>query len=281
MNKSLLTAFGVGLTLAAMFGSCQVVNNKTVDIKEMKKDTTVYLVANDTKSPSCKFELEYKYLTSNIENDSITQLINQKIQHFVSDGKLKGEDIQSFPNRMASLYLKNYNKDVKDLYQADLYNNIAPEEVPSWYNYEYAIATDMNKGYQDCWNYEVEEFQYTGGAHPNTFARKTNIDSKTGKILKKQDVFQRGSDTQICEIILKHLIEVVNEKMDEESIKNIEDLREVGLLLDADLFIPDNFLLKENEIEFYYNRYEIGPYVVGDFEVNVPYHELNQYIILK
>lgn len=281
MNKLSLKVFGIGLTIITALSSCHPTTEKTVSINELKKDTTVYLVADNKQSPSCKFEMEYKFLSSNIENDSITNVINNRIQNFISDGKIKGCDTQLFPDKLAGLYLKSYNKDVKKLYQADVYNNIDPEDIPSWYNYEYGITTDLQKGYNGYWNCEVEEFQFTGGAHPNTFARKINIDGETGKVLKKSDVFAKGADQAICDIILQHLIEVVNEKIDEDNIHDIEGLREVGLLLDVDLFIPDNFLLKEDEVEFYYNRYEIGPYVVGDFEVNVPYNELNNYIILE
>ena len=58
------------------------------------------------------------------------------------------------------------------------------EDVPAWYNYEYQIKTALEAGKDSTvWNYSVVNFQYTGGAHPNTLAKYMNINAQTGKLL--------------------------------------------------------------------------------------------------
>lgn len=66
--------------------------------------------------------------------------------------------------------------------------------------------------------------------------------------------------------------------METDTITSVEGLQSVGILLDTDIYIPENFLLDKNGVTFYYNRYEIAPYAAGDFSLTVPYDEISAYL---
>ena len=67
-------------------------------------------------------------------------------------------------------------------------------------------------------------------------------------------------------------------KLETDTISSIEGLQSVGILLDTDIYIPENFMLGKDGVTFYYNRYEIAPYSAGDFSLTVPYDDINVYL---
>lgn len=83
-------------------------------------------------------------------------------------------------------------------------------------------------------------------------------------------------------MILKYLLIEANKRLSgSEQLQDIDDLHEVGILLDGDLYVPDNFLLASDGITFLFNRYEIAPYSMGDFQLHIPYAEIETYLIKK
>ena len=94
-------------------------------------------------------------------------------------------------------------------------------------------------------------------------------------------VFRKDKEKDIIALIMKHLIEEVNERLETDTITSIQGLRENGALLDVDLYIPDNFMLMEDRVSFLYNRYDIAPYAMGEFIIDVPYAEIETMLRLK
>ena len=174
-----------------------------------------------------------------------------------------------------------YLKDVQGSYQTDLKNGMKPDEIPNWYNYEYEINSELQEGKDSIWNYAVTTFQYTGGAHPNTWAQWVNIDAANGKKLDKSEVFAKGAEEDICRLILDKLLAEANKKLETDTLTCVEGLQAVGILLDTDLYVPDNFLLEKEGVTFLYNTYDIAPYYMGRFQLTVPYEEINTYLIKK
>ena len=136
----------------------------------------------------------------------------------------------------------------------------------------------MKEGKKGVWNYTVTDFQYTGGAHPNTTITCLNINQETGKILKEDDVFNEKDTASICKLIMNELIKEVNQRMDTDTITSLDGLQSMGILLDTYLYIPSNFLLEKEGVTFYYNRYEIAPYSAGDFRLTVNYDDIQSYL---
>ncbi|MFR4739052.1 DUF3298 domain-containing protein [Phocaeicola coprocola] len=244
----------------------------------LQKDTTVYL-QEGKETPSCKISISYAYLKPASEKDSISRLINEKIQEEAFGKQYVKLTPEGLVSALANDFIKNYNTDVKELFEADMHNGMKAEDVPAWYNYEYQIKTALEAGKDSTvWNYSVVNFQYTGGAHPNTLAKYMNINAQTGKLITADDVFRKEDNAKICSLIMKELIKEVNKKMETDTISSIEGLQSVGILLDTDIYIPENFMLGKDGVTFYYNRYEIAPYSAGDFSLTVPYDDINVYL---
>lgn len=267
-----------GFLLPACNGTQQSVTTSTVD--SLQVDTTIYLQEGKA-SPSCHLKLDYLYLKPASEQDTLAQLINQQLLSIAFGSKYAHNSPQEFVANFTNDYLKDYRGDVEELYQADVKNGMTPEDTPSWYNYEYDFQSSLKKGADDVWNYTLLSFMYTGGAHPNTIRQCLNIDATTGALITKESLFDMDHEKEICRLIEQALIKEANQRLDTDTITSVQGLQENGILLDTDLFIPDNFLLKKDGVTFVYNRYEIAPYAAGDFVLTVPMSDLSTYLKVK
>ena len=52
-------------------------------------------------------------------------------------------------------------------------------------------------------------------------------------------------------------------------------LKKLGYLSTTSIYPPDNFLLKEEGILYYYNVYEIAPYALGATQLTISYSDLD------
>ena len=278
-KKFLLAVVAVSSAFGLLFQGCIEKKSRISlsDIYSVKTDTTVYLTEEEN-SPTCKISIDFNCIKTANPDDSIVNSINTKLMNCVSEGEPASLSPDAFVKNIVSGYINDYKNSLSELYEEDKHNIKNPDELPGWYNYEYDIDTEIGISLENILNYDVTIFHNTGGAHPNTFLKWINIDTNTGEILTKQDVFVAGKDNEICQLILQKLIDETNTRMETDDMHTAEDLQEYGILLNSELYIPDYFRIGNDGITFLYNRYDIAPYSMGDFQLTVPYTEIKPYI---
>lgn len=235
-------------------------------------------LTDDASSPYCDFSMDYSFLKE--DDDSIAQLINRHIQR-----EILGVDyailvpeaaIDSFKNT----YLRDYRKEVGELYLVDKAQAEEGTEIPAWYSQTYSLLTFLDEGHKGTMGVSANIFVDTGGAHPNQWGRWLNFDYVTGKLLAQEDVFHASAKTDIEKILLDKLIRMQAEEHPEDSVSTLEDLQELGFLQLTNMYIPDNFLLNKEAMLFLFNRYDIAPYSAGEIIIRVPYEEIGPYLKL-
>ena len=78
-------------------------------------------------------------------------------------------------------------------------------------------------------------------------------------------------------LVQQELQELLLEKlMKMNQARSLEDLHKRGILEMSDMFISNNFALREDSIEFYYNEYDIAPYAYGAFSICLSYEEVQK-----
>jgi len=120
-------------------------------------------------------------------------------------------------------------------------------------------------------NYTVNEDFYGGGAHPTQVVTIKRYDMQTGNPLEVWDVFEDSCSNSIKSVLTKKL-------MQQEGVKTIEELREIGFLEMVDMFIPQNFWLDADSISFFFNQYDIAPYALGQICLTFSYAEMKSYL---
>lgn len=251
------------------------------EITSLQADTTIFLKSDNQDSPSCNVVIDFMFLKPSSARDSVSLRINQILQRTAFGTEAAQMNPQDAVNYITNHYLTTYKKNLLPYYEADLKKGLKKDELPPWYNYQYNITSELSLARDSIYNYTVTNYQFTGGAHPNTFSSWTNINAHSGKILKKTDVFTEQSDKAIIKLIGKHLLTEVNKRLETDSITSIQGLWDNGILLNVDLYVPENFLITDQGIKFLYNRYDIAPYFMGDFQLTVPYAEIENLMIIK
>lgn len=111
-------------------------------------------------------------------------------------------------------------------------------------------------------------YDYSGGAHPNHSTTFFCVDVKNKKRFALADIMSNDSAK------ISPLLERVLRK--ERKISASDKLSSV--LFENYILPNDNFYFNKKGIIFFYNPYEIAPYVYGDTELFVPFTELNSFL---
>jgi len=234
---------------------------------------------DDTVSPACKITIDYSYLAESDAADSIAQRINRTIQAHVWGKEYIRMNPEVAVDSFKNTYIDNYRKDVNEFYQEDIKNGTPKDELPTWYNYEDGLTTHFREGKEGILNFIAETFEYTGGAHPNSWNKWMNFEKNTGKLLALKDVFMAGSEKPMSDMLLEELITEMATRLEDSSITSLEGLQNAGILNSTNMYVPDNFLLEKEKVSFLYNKYDIAPYAVGVITLSLPYTSVEKYMI--
>ena len=107
----------------------------------------------------------------------------------------------------------------------------------------------------------IENYNYSGGAHPNTYSVYLNFNLETGKEIKLKDLVKN-----------KRALEKLARSAFFRA-KGISDSK--GLPGADDVFqFPENFGITEEGLYFFYNPYEAGPYAAGPLDFVLSWKDL-------
>ncbi|KAB2909481.1 MAG: DUF3298 and DUF4163 domain-containing protein [Ignavibacteriales bacterium] len=136
-----------------------------------------------------------------------------------------------------------------------------------WYNNSTTL-TITNNSVITLTN-EMEEF--SGGAHGSGLTYYENYLIKTGKKISLSDLLVTGGIEQLTELA-ENAFRINNDLTG-------KDLNEEGYFFtDGKFVLNENFKITESGLLFHYNLYEIGPYVMGPTQLEMPYIKMQKLI---
>lgn len=219
----------------------------------IKVDKAVTLT-NDQDSPQCHVVLEV--LQNQQATSEVGRMMNNAIVSKIFD--MQDISVQAAADSFANSYTRDYVKNMRPLYKEDR----SDKEKRPWYEYRYSIGTETVDGREGTTPYIIRLDYYEGGAHGISQQLTLNFDNATGHVLTLNDIMVPGYESRLNELLLQALIKHTD-------TKDIEDLRKRGYLYSMDIFIPENYILGEDELTFIYNPYEIAPYSEGLIEIKI------------
>ena len=119
--------------------------------------------------------------------------------------------------------------------------------------------------------YKISFDAYSGGAHPSYEAKYLVFDVEKSKILSFENMFKPGNDENIFKVVEHQLCQ-------NYYVENLDELAEKSGIFISDLFLSKNIYITAQDIVFFYNPYDIGPWAMGVVEVKVPIYELTDYL---
>jgi hypothetical protein len=190
--------------------------------------------------------LEYPQFT-NIQPPLLDSL-DKHIEKFMGD---KQEDKIVEPSALIESFVNDYASFVK---------KDSSYTIP-WTLERKANIVQQNATYITL---QFSEYSFEGGAHPNSYVGFVTIDRTTGQQLNLNHFFDSLSIqklTQLGEPIF----------CAQKGINPNTSLEDAGYWFANNHFaLNNNFYFTNKGITFYYNSYEIAPYVMGPTELTIP-----------
>jgi hypothetical protein len=204
-------------------------------------------------SPCIEIEIQYPRIYET-PNDSTKNTLNNFITKQAFQTVFEGRKIEGFDS-LAEQMISSF-KELRRKF---------PEAPGNWY-LDREISVELNKNFILC--LDVTETSFLGGAHPNTSKMFYNFDLRSGGKLKLSDLVI-GDSIKVLTGTAEKIFRI-DRKM------NIgETYKEAGFWFKDDRFeLNDNFAVTEDGILFYYNNYEIAPYVYGATKLLIPYDQV-------
>jgi hypothetical protein len=188
------------------------------------------------------------------DSSALSALLRQDIFAFLSLPWKEGTAVGQALVRSGDVFLTNGNRDVS-------------ENQPS---YEYEATLDILYQTSGLLSLSMVDYSFTGGAHGNSREIYRCYDLKAARRLNIGDII----DTLHYSGAMSALLE-----QSYRTNKQIPpDTRLSESLFKDTIPLNNNFYLTGEGIGFYYNTYEIGPYVAGGNAFYFPYSQLLSYL---
>lgn len=196
---------------------------------------------------------------SSIVNDSINAMVLKTISKCVSTGDEKSYD------DIVKVFTTNFIKNQRELKQ-----QFPNDSVFTWSaNAETKMISQSKKMLDVRINYDV----FTGGAHGYSATISLLFDKATGKIIPQEKLFSDIKKvTKIAETKFRE-----NQQLDPKI-----GFEEAGYFFEKGVFkLAQNILFTKNGIVLVYNQYEAASYAQGQIEIEIPYKEIDSYLLFK
>lgn len=256
------------LLISAFLFSCGQKQSSTSDSKQVMSDTKSITTSdgpvkfagkkffkgynNCSPSDTCTyFEVDYIEAVEGRLKDKLNTFLMKQILSGISFGDTTYSSIQA----AADSFIVSYSDFRK---QEPGYNQY-------WY-FEYFIKAANETPSLIC--IEASNNSYMGGAHPNSYAEFFNISKETGDTVSLKDVFVKGFEAPLNKMIDAKYREL-------RGLKPGDNLQEKGDLFENKIEFNYNFTVeKDGGVTFFYNTYEIAPYVAGPIDITLTKQEL-------
>ena len=147
-------------------------------------------------------------------------------------------------------YISNLRKDLNDINKA------------------FTLNVNHNTfEYNNILSYVFYIESYTGGAHPNHIIHTINYDKQTNKIIT--------IDNLIC--LNKNILNILS-KISREKLLKDKRIVDTNMMLEGTKPTKDNFsnfAFSNDGLIIYFNYYQVAPYSQGEFEIIIPYSDIN------
>ena len=136
-------------------------------------------------------------------------------------------------------------------------------------NWGSEVTGSFGEVYGNYINYKHDGYEYYGGAHGISHQGAIVLDKKTGKAVP-YETFTQG-------VSREGLMELLDEYKMDNLVKEIGESINPDDVFYVDAIEPGEvFRVGEEGITFYYDPYELAPYVFGGIEITIPWEALEK-----
>lgn len=269
MKKQTINAMLFIVGMCGIFSACgNRTGNNTGALKtdSIQVNETTHLFG-DTAKPACNLVVNLAYIT-----ESSNPMMKDSLNAYFLSAALGSEYEEMAPQEAVVQYSKeyanNYREDLEELYREDEKEYGDEVQERGWYNYYRTTEGHVQLYRKNLLVYRTDYEEYTGGAHGVYSSSFLNIDLKTLMPVRLDDLFADNYKEALTDLLW-------NQLMADNNVATRQELEDLGYGSTGDLEPTENFYLDKNGITFYYNIYEIAPYVMGASAITIPYEMLS------
>lgn len=257
-NASLLVLL---LATSSFFFACtdkMKQNAGALEFNSLQVNRTEHLFG-DTAKPACNIVMNIASVirsSDSIMKDSLNTYI---LAVCLGDEYMNLTPAQAI-KEYADKYVRNYRADLEPMYTKES----GEGNVGAWYSYYKGIEGHAQYYAGNLLVYRIDFNEYTGGAHGIYMSSFLNLNLKTLTPIRLADLFVPDYELPLTDLLW-------NQLMADNNVATHEELEDLGYTSTGDLTPTENFYLSEEGITFYYNVYEIAPYVMGPVKISLPF----------
>lgn len=262
MKKSLIITF---LGIVCLINTTQYISVEAAQSNQIKNECHCEVVKEETDK---LIRIQYKDLNEAIKDNKGTALLQVEGNTptvMINNNKKASTKINSFYKTK----LKDFQQDIRDYTQMARkdYDRRNEELKKSWH--AYSLGTQYTtRRIDNCIISVIQnDYEYTGGAHPNATRFAQTFSTVTGKRLTLKDIA-----TDVEEAI-KGINDYILQETKKEDYKGyfFEDYKKHI----KDILTEDTWYFSDEGLVIISNEYIISPHSTGILEFTIPYSELS------
>ncbi|MCI7349005.1 DUF3298 and DUF4163 domain-containing protein [Bacteroides stercoris] len=272
MKKQTVSLLVLLLAASGFFFSCGNTMNKNagaLEFDSIQVNETAHLFG-DTAKPACNLIINLAY-ASQSSDEKMKDSLNTYFLSACFGEKYMGMTPEEAVKKYTEKYVGDYRKDLEPMYRKDEQDKENAGEIGAWYSYYKGIESHVQLYTGHLLVYRIDYNEYTGGAHGIYMSTFLNLDLRTLAPIRLDDLFAGDYKEQLTDLLW-------NQLMADNKVATRQELEDMGYVTTGDLTPTENFYLSKDGITFYYNVYDIAPYVMGPVKITLPY-EMMQHLL--
>ncbi|WP_456061653.1 DUF3298 domain-containing protein [Bacteroides clarus] len=268
MKKQTVSLLVLLLAASGFFFSCGNIMNKNagaLEFDSIQVNETAHLFG-DTAKPACNLIINLTY-ASRSADEKMKDSLNTYFLSACFGEKYMGMTTEEAVKKYTEKYVGDYRKDLEPMYRKDEQDKENAEDMGAWYSYYKGIESHVQLYTGHLLVYRIDYNEYTGGAHGIYMSTFLNLDLKTLSPIRLDDLFEGDYKEALTDLLWKQL-------MADNNVSTRQELEDMGYATTGDLEPIENFYLDPTGITFYYNVYEIAPYVMGATKITLSYEDI-------
>ena len=233
--------------------------------KDIKTETLTFkevIPFHEGSKFNLDLDFDVDFPTAGFDEEAL-QFVRQKIRSlcFGDDFEFEEGSLDNLAQRIRNDYYEEYVEANQGLLEE---LGVSEEEAFNL-NWECYIKGKFGEKYKDYVMYTADVYHYLGGAHGISAELPVVINLNDGMFVPYSHFTGDTDEATLRKLIDKHKLDnlELDEEFDPEHIFMVDPIEP-----------SDSFTVGEEGITFYYQPYEIAPYVFGVITIPIPWEEI-------
>lgn len=272
MKKQTVSLLVLLLAASGFFFSCGNIVNKNagaLEFDSIQVNETAHLFG-DTAKPACNLVINFAYVSKSTD-ERMKDSLNTFFLSACFGDKYMTMTPEEAMKKYTEKYVADYRKDLEPMYKKDEQDKEDDASMEAWYSYYKGIESHVQLYTKQLLVYRIDYNEYTGGAHGIYMSSFLNMNLQTLSPIRLDELFVNDYSEALTDLLW-------NQLMADNKVTSRQELEDMGYVTTGNLEPTENFYLGKEGITFYYNVYDIAPYVMGPVKITLPY-EMMQHLL--